>query len=62
MDIKNTARNSSENTFNKKVVEVNTKAPTVLTWMPGIIPVNAPQITPKMHANRRSKIQITFDI
>ena len=40
----------------RKVDEAKIKAPTVLTWIPGMIPVIAPHITPIKHANNISKI------
>jgi hypothetical protein len=57
MDIRNTHRKSGDRKFKIKADDAKMKAPTVLTWIPGIIPVNAPQKTPKMHATIRSKIQ-----
>ncbi len=56
MDIKNTAKNSGDR--NAKIVaeDANTKAPTVLTCIPGINPVTAPHKTPIKQANIRSNI------
>lgn len=49
MEIKNTHRTSGERKVKRKADEVKTNAPTVLTWIPGITPVNAPHNTPKIH-------------
>ena len=57
MEIKNTPKNSGVKKFNRKVEKAKINAPTVLTWIPGIIPVTAPHKTPIRHANNRSKIQ-----
>jgi hypothetical protein len=57
MEIKNTPRNSGEKDLRRKVEKAKRNAPTVLTWIPGIIPVTTPHKTPIRHANNRSKIQ-----
>ena len=57
IEIKNTARNSGETEFKRKFEEANIKAPTVLTCIPGIIPVTAPHVTPIRQAINRSKIR-----
>ena len=56
IEIKNTPRYSGENEVRRNDEDAKTNAPTVLTWIPGIIPVTAPQTTPIMHAIIRSKI------
>ncbi len=57
IEIKNIAKNSVDTDFKRKVEEAKINAPTVLTCIPGIIPVTAPHTTPIRHANNRSKIQ-----
>lgn len=56
MEIKNTARNSGDKKARIEADAAKTNAPTVLTWIPGINPVTAPQRTPIIQANIRSKI------
>jgi hypothetical protein len=56
IDIKRTPRNSGDKKARKEAEEANTKAPTVLTCIPGIKPVTAPQKTPIMQANISSII------
>lgn len=56
MEIRSTPRNSGERKDNTVADDAKVKAPTVLTWIPGINPVTAPQRTPKIQAKMRSKI------
>jgi hypothetical protein len=56
IEIKSTPKNSGDTKASTVAVEANTKAPTVLTCIPGIKPVTAPQRTPRIQANIRSKI------
>jgi hypothetical protein len=56
IDIKSTPKNSGDRKASTVADEANTKAPTVLTCIPCIKPVTAPQETPKIQANIRSKI------
>jgi len=56
IEIKNTPRNSGDRKARMVADDAKVKAPTVLTWIPGINPVTAPQRTPMIQANMRSKI------
>ena len=56
IDIRITPKNSGDKKASKEAEEANTKAPTVLTCIPGINPVTAPQRTPIMQANISSII------
>lgn len=56
IDIKNTPKTSGDKNASAVADDANTKAPTVLTCIPGIKPVTAPQMTPIMQAKMRSKI------
>jgi hypothetical protein len=60
MEIRSTQRNSGDMKVKREADDAKTKAPTVLTCIPGIKPVTAPHITPKRQAAIRSKIQITL--
>ena len=57
IEIKNIVKNSIETEFRRKVEQAKINAPTVLTWIPGIMPVTAPHKTPIRHAIKISKIQ-----
>jgi hypothetical protein len=57
MEIKNTPKNSGVYEFKRYVEDAKINAPTVLTWIPGIIPVKTPHKTPIRQATNRSKIQ-----
>jgi len=56
MDIKNTPRKSGDREASMVDDDAKIKAPTVLTWIPGIKPVTAPQRTPIKQANIKSII------
>jgi len=62
MDIESrkTAKDSGEKNLKIKDVAAKVKAPMVLTWTPGMIPVMTPHKIPKRQVRMRSKISITL--
>lgn len=58
MEIKSTPKNSGDRNASTVADDANTNAPTVLTCIPGINPVTAPQRTPNIQAIISSRIFI----